>query len=569
MKMRRVYISVSLLFAVSVAFFLASFAYLDRLKHRTYLYDVALEGRLVGAIRIDIFITDEKRIYKSEASFPFYPLFTEFRSRIDLDRRYLLEDYSREKCAESACDLTRLENRKGLVSFVSRYGSYFACVDNIPVRKETYIFEEDSPVTYLPVLENYDFSKGRSQGFNALTCPASPELPPMKRFVTLTSIRDEYLKIDSRKIKAENLILKMRNYPQGSIWVAKSDHALLKIELPDRGLVITRAFTQKTLTPKTVAYGPSGYVTKDISIKSKGAELKAALTIPDGEGRHPAVLLLTGSGPFDHTYLGIYSRLTDRLARSGYCVLSFDNRSAGGKKDPMALSRDEERLDALAALEYLGSFDRADPGRIALLGHGAGARLALAVSSGTPEVRALVLMAPTLRGNPLSSEGVKEIGRRAAASQWSDDYLSLIVRTAQETQKRSQEAGGAWISILGKRCYAADVLDDPASHLAETAPAIKAPVLIMQGRRDTEASVESAAVLDSAIVRSGNQDRTLTYYAYLGHYLGNRVNNGINRIYYELDEDVVANILDWLGKRLEPRREPPAAAQTGAAAQRR
>jgi hypothetical protein len=228
---RRFYIILSVLFLVCILIFIYSFVYLDSEKRRTSFYTVYIDDRPAGTIKIDRFSTEDKIIYRSTTSLPFLPIPVESNTKISLNRHYGLESYSRESRAGNAREGIFLQGGEDGLSSVSVFDSQFSCLIKAPARRETFVFEEASPVTYLPLIENYDFRKGRSQGFNAVTV-LSTELPPMKRFVTFTTVRDERIRVDAKKIKTESLLVKIRNYPQSVIWVSKYDRRLVMLEIP-------------------------------------------------------------------------------------------------------------------------------------------------------------------------------------------------------------------------------------------------------------------------------------------------------------------------------------------------
>ncbi|MCM8761680.1 MAG: hypothetical protein NC933_06085, partial [Candidatus Omnitrophica bacterium] len=103
---------------------------MDRLKRKTYHYVVNSGGRNIGTIRIDRFATEDKLIYKAILNMPFAPQYTEYRSRLNLDHKYNLESYTKERIANKVADVLYLENFKNTASFVSKFQSRFACVDN-------------------------------------------------------------------------------------------------------------------------------------------------------------------------------------------------------------------------------------------------------------------------------------------------------------------------------------------------------------------------------------------------------------------------------------------------------
>lgn len=540
--MKKLYIIVSALLASSVLLFVAAFIYLDKEGHRIYHYVINLDGYNVGAIRIDKFVTGDKLIYKSASSVPFYPILTESKSRIVLDRNHTLESYSKDSFGKGARESIYLENKENLVSFVATFKSKFAHLSNIPIRKETFIFEEDSPVTYLLIIENYDFRKGRAQGFNAIS-HLSTFLPPMKRYVTLTSIRDEYLKIDSRRIKTECLLLKIKNYPQGMVWVSKSDRSLIAVAIPDRGFKIIRTLTPTPVEAKEHLLRNEGYITKDLSFKNKNLKLSGTLTIPNKEGKFPLALLIWGSGPQDRQYNGLFISIADYLSRHGFCVFSFDKRGIGSSEGDFSSTTDADEIEDLnASLEFLAAQNQIDPQKIILIGHSEGAIHASELASKKDIVRAIILMAPST-----SSEiKVEDLEAMALKFKWSGDYLKLAMRSNLETMNRVKGTKNNWTSILGKRCFLKRMREELDERPLDIIKEVKAPVLILQGKEDDPATIEFASTLDKALEETGNVNRSLTYFGYLGHWFGKKTNDGAHKIHYEVDSEVLGTIKNWL-----------------------
>lgn len=546
--MKKIYIAVVAGLVISILLFIGSFAYLDKSKRRTYDFTVTLEGRDIGTVHVDRFTTEEKLIYKSVAAIPFAPLYTEIRSRLDLGKRYAIDSYEKELVAGRVIDAVYLQNSNGLISFIAKYQSGFLFVDNIPTKKDTFVFEEDSPVTYMPIIDNYNFSKGRSQVFNALTPQASLGLPPMKRLLTLTSIKDEYLKIDSRKIKTENLILKMRNYPQVAVWIAKSDRALIRIELPEKKLIITRSFRPKTLRAAERAFQDPRYLSKEAVFKSRGLELSGTLTIPTRDGRFPAVLLIAGSAPADRDFEGLFASVADHLSRNGISVLRFDKRGIGASKgDAQATTESEEVEDALAAAEYLKTLDTVDPDKIAVAGYGKGALYAIKLYSEQSSIKGLVLIAPEL----CTYRNYGDVKKAAARAKWSDDYMALVIRAAQVTADKVKNAKGNWSGMLGMRCYINGMREEACDMPIGLIGQIKIPVLILRCKNDEVYGDDTVTDLNKAFADTGNTDCTLADFDDLGRFFGKLVNDGTHRLYYEADRKVLESVTSWLEKTFE------------------
>lgn len=545
--MKNIYIAVLAVLGISIILFFASFAYLDAIKHQTFHFVVNLNGKDVGTIRVDRFITDERIIYKSAMSTPLDGLFTEYRSRLSLDKDYELENYTKERSTGRVTDTYYIENFKHLISFVSRYQSKFSFLDNIPIRKHTFYFEDDSPLTYMPIIENYDFSKGRAQGFNAISCLYAWSLPPVKRFVTFTSIRDEYIKIGSKKIEAENLLLKMRDYPQGMIWVSKSDHSLIKLNIPQKGLVITRTFNPKTFHAQEKTITPEGYLSTDVSFKNKNTDLFGTITYPARHGKFPAVILANSGAPQDRQCQGLFTFLADYLSKNGYAVLRFDKHAAGTTTDDMAYTTDSREIEDLsAAVQYMKTRDFVDTDKLVLLGHARGALYALKRAADDQMIKGLIMIAPDLPLDQDKMLDIESMRKSAQGRTWSDDYRALIIRGAKENLNTLAANEGDFAYILGKKCFLSDMREELADKPLDTAKKLKIPVLILQGALAENTQTDAAALLDTTIADSGNTKHTLTYYAYLGQYFGNKISDGIHRAYYETDPAVLENIKKWL-----------------------
>ncbi|MDD5427729.1 MAG: alpha/beta fold hydrolase [Candidatus Omnitrophica bacterium] len=571
--MRKIYLTVALVFIVSVLLFIVTFIYLDKHNHAVLYYDISMNGYHVGTVKIDKFTTEEKLLYKSVLAMPFGELVTGNKVRIDLDRKYNLESYQKELYANGALSELYAENREKSVSFLSKDMTGFAYISDIPIRKGTFVFEEDSPVTYLPILENYDFRRGRSQGFNSLIFLPDNRMPPMKRFVTLTSVKNEYLKIKHRKIKTENLLLKIKGLPPGNIWVAKSDKSLMMIDIPSTGLRITRSFEYKETEPRERAVTSEKYVSKEITFSGKNRQLSGTFTCPapgdtpQGGQAYPAVLLIWGAGPQDRDYQGLFRSISDHLSNNGYCVLRFDKRGIGASSGKAApITPEDEYADIAAALGFLKTQKNVNPARIAVIAHSEGAGAAIKLAADNADIRSVILMAPLVKTSPRDDEAL--LRDRAAKEKWGDEYLRSVINAMREARDIADKTKRDWAYIMGKRCYLKSLRTE-FTDLNDKIKLISAPILILHGKNDTEVPVEYAARLDKALSEHGKMKHSVTYYSYLGHFFGKLMNDGVHKKYYDADKDVLANIRDWLDinnvepvkietvKQVEPASETP------------
>ena len=117
-------------------------------------------------------------------------------------------------------------------------------------------------------------------------------------------------------------------------------------------------------------------------------ELPGTLTLPQGEGPFPVVILLQGSGPSDRDEtlgsLKPFRDIAEGLAARGVAVYRFDKRTyvfgtqLAEKKD-ISLS-DEYIEDAVNAVQLVAAQEKIDPERIFVLGHSLGGNAVPAVA---------------------------------------------------------------------------------------------------------------------------------------------------------------------------------------------
>lgn len=136
-----------------------------------------------------------------------------------------------------------------------------------------------------------------------------------------------------------------------------------------------------------------------VSFGSDSIMLAGTLSIPEGSGPHPAVVLVSGSGPQnrDGQILGFkpFKILADSLSKVGIAVLRYDDRGTGestGKSVGMSTS-DELAEDALNAATYLKNHKDIDPKKIGVIGHSEGGIIAPKVAVNDPDIAFIVLMA--------------------------------------------------------------------------------------------------------------------------------------------------------------------------------
>lgn len=149
-----------------------------------------------------------------------------------------------------------------------------------------------------------------------------------------------------------------------------------------------------------IVAGPRPYREEVVSIANAAAGIKLAgtLSIPNGAGPLPAVVLITGSGPEtrDEEILRhkIFLVLADALNRRGVAVLRYDKHGVGESTSTYATAAlTDFATDAESVLAFLRSRPEIAADHVGLIGHSESGLVAPLVAVRNPCVRFVVLMA--------------------------------------------------------------------------------------------------------------------------------------------------------------------------------
>ena len=184
-------------------------------------------------------------------------------------------------------------------------------------------------------------------------------------------------------------------------------------------------FSLERADPKPVVSAtpePVPYQEVEVTFASGDVKFAGTLTLPPGGVPHPAVILITGSGPQDRdeTIFGfkLFRVIANHLTRHGIAVLRYDDRGVGGSTGDVNQATTEDFAgDVLSALDLLQNRPDVDSAQIGLLGHSEGGIVAPLAATRSDGVAFLVLMAGTaLPGDVILVEQLKLILRAGGAT---------------------------------------------------------------------------------------------------------------------------------------------------------
>ena len=304
----------------------------------------------------------------------------------------------------------------------------------------------------------------------------------------------------------------------------------------------------------------------DLRFRAGDVSLAATLTLPDGEGRLPWVLLVPSwlprnrDGGWDRERHGAWfapvarpgapgllARLADALARLGVASVRYDPRgcgeSGGDWERSDLFSRIDDARDAIGAMR---SRPELDLRRTAVVGHGEGAVIAMSVAIGDPAIGAVGLI-----GAPARS--FRDVLRRGVAvrSRTGTDREQPVVagldRSAEELIERAERREAtATVDIGDDQITLALAAWEQAFHTPALALAtmLHRNVVLAHGSSDAWADPDESSLLSAALVEAGNQP-TLQMIEGAGHDLA------------EAADGRIAAFAEALVARMEPRELPP------------
>lgn len=219
--------------------------------------------------------------------------------------------------------------------------------------------------------------------------------------------------------------------------------------------VVTTSFSVTRADPvESEPEEPAPYLSEEVSFENGGIHLAGTLTVPEGTGPFPGVVLITGSGPQDRDEVvagfPIFRVLSDHLTRQGIAVLRYDDRGVGGSSGSVSTSTSADFAgDALAGLARLAEHPDVDPARVGLVGHSEGGIVAPIAASRSEAVRFAVLLAgSTVPGTEILYEQSAAIQRASGVPEdrisWNTDFqrrLFAALEAGESLETYREELG--------------------------------------------------------------------------------------------------------------------------------
>ncbi|MBI5868018.1 MAG: alpha/beta hydrolase [candidate division Zixibacteria bacterium] len=331
---------------------------------------------------------------------------------------------------------------------------------------------------------------------------------------------------------------------------------------------------------------PFPYSAEDVSYTNSkdSVTLAATLTLPGGEAKVPAVLLITGSGSQDRdeTVFGHkpFLILSDYLTRLGIAVLRADDRGFGKSTAGRGASNSESfARDVLAGVAYLKTRKEIDSRRIGLIGHSEGGIIAPMVAAQSKDVAFIVMMAgPGVTGEEILYKQAELISRASgagdsavAAERKQQEAMFGILETESDSLRARAKLRDILMAAMADSARAAGIDSSAIARAIDmqiqqvTSPwfryfltydprpalkKVKCPVLAINGEKDLQVPPDlNIPAIESALKAGGNKHLTFEILPGLNH-LFQTATTGSPEEYAKIEETMspvaLKTIGDWI-----------------------
>jgi hypothetical protein len=330
---------------------------------------------------------------------------------------------------------------------------------------------------------------------------------------------------------------------------------------------------------------PFPYISDDVTFKNEKADitLGGTLTLPEGNGPFPAVILITGSGSQNRNeeLMGHqpFWVIADHLSRNGIAVLRYDDRGVGQSQNTSSPSTSADfASDAESAFNYLKTNAKIDPKRIGLAGHSEGGIIASMTASANKGICFIISLAgPGVTGEKIlykqnydlnKASGMEEKELKSAISmsrkmysvlkkepdnKKATDEMTTILKKAMIKQKSSPEEIKTALegfpmsaATLTSPWYRSFLVTDPGDYWKK----VKCPVLALNGEKDLQVAADiNLPAIEKALKSSGNSAVKTIKFPELNH-LFQHCKTGLPSEYGEIEETISPEVLkvmsDWI-----------------------
>jgi uncharacterized protein len=313
--------------------------------------------------------------------------------------------------------------------------------------------------------------------------------------------------------------------------------------------------------------------TKQVLVRSGDITLSGGISFPVAGGKHPAVVLVSGSGadswrprvpgaPCDNAWLAVVS---DALTRNGIVTLRLDDRGVGRSGGSYENSSFEDlKEDLVAAIKSLKGLSFVDESSIGILGISQGASISVMAAADSAEVAFVVLLSSTgvphgdvyleaarrlrkdLNLPPKEAEAFARLDRALVGFATTDVDESVAFNAIRKSTAEDgiySDGNQLW-EVVRRQLLPisrSDMRFDPRPVLRK----LKQPVLVINGEEDLIVPYDqNLPVIRRCLLAAGNPKSKVIGLVGHDHALRRRAGARNNRD--EVEPEVIRSVIDWI-----------------------
>jgi uncharacterized protein len=306
---------------------------------------------------------------------------------------------------------------------------------------------------------------------------------------------------------------------------------------------------------------PGAFHEVDVTVQTGNWKMPGTLTLPNGKGPFPAVVLVHGSGPEDQdeTIGGNkpFKDLAWGLASQNVAVLRYVKRTKQYGAQSMQPGvpftvKQETTEDADSAVALLAARPEIDHNQIYILGHSLGGMLAPRIAIANKQITGIIIAAGTAQ--PLENVIVQQLkylaGLPGGDSAEMKKQIEAADRAKEEIESPSLKPDGT-VNVLGIQIPGSYFLDLRDYRPAEVAAQLQIPILVLQGGRDYQVTAQDYDLWKAALAKDSRA--TFKFYPGLTHLfmIGKAAGQASPSDYSVLGHvsaEVVQDIAQWVKK---------------------
>ena len=315
---------------------------------------------------------------------------------------------------------------------------------------------------------------------------------------------------------------------------------------------------------------PFNYHIEEVTFvnEKEGNTLVGTLTIPEGEGPFPAMVLVSGSGQQDRDEELMNHRpfwiIADYCALHGIAVLRYDDRGIGGSTGEVENATTMDfSYDAEAAFNYLRNRKEINASKVGILGHSEGGVINFMVAERRPEVAFLVSLAgPSVNGIEVLKEQQAAILRASGMSeeavQFSSNANAQLFDIIEASNDRV-EADSLMRQLVKGWGYNEELTEQTVSQMTmpwmyyflkydptEAIVKTNCPALLLNGSKDLQViASQNLPGYEKIIADYGKTNLILRELPDLNH-LFQHCETGSPNEYYEIEETISPEVLELI-----------------------